>query len=100
MKDTLHFLVSKIVDHPDDVVIDEEKSEGKTLLTIHANPEDMGKIIGKQGRIIKSIRDCIKILGAKHNTYVDVAIAESQKPEETSQESEETSQESRVQSTE
>ena len=87
MKDILHFLVSKIVDHPDDVVIDEETSEGKTLLTIHAHPEDMGKIIGKQGRIIKAIRDLIKILGAKHNTYVDVAIAENQESLDSSQES-------------
>lgn len=76
MKDTLHFLVSKIVDYPDEVTIDENTSEGKTLLTIHAHTEDMGKIIGKQGRIIKAIRDLIKILGAKKNIYVDVAIAE------------------------
>lgn len=78
MKDTLLFLLSQIVDHPDDVVVDEDTTEDKTTLTIHANQEDLGKIIGKSGRIIRSIRDLIKLMAAKQNLYVDVVLAEDQ----------------------
>ncbi len=76
MKETLTYLVTAIVDHPEDVVIDERQVEDMTVFTLHVNPEDMGKIIGKGGRIIRSIRDLIKILAAKKNLYVDVEIAE------------------------
>lgn len=76
MKDTLTYLVTAIVDHPEDVVIDERKVEEMIVFTIHVHQEDMGKIIGKSGRIIRAIRDLIKILAAKKNLYVDVEIAE------------------------
>ena len=76
MKDTLIFLLTHIVDHPDDVVVDEDVTEDKTVLTIHANQEDLGKIIGKSGRIIRSIRDLVKLMAAKQGVYVDVVIAE------------------------
>lgn len=81
MKDTLIYLVTAIVDHPEDVVIDERKEEEMIVFTIHVHQEDMGKIIGKSGRIIRAIRDLIKILAAKKNLYVDVEIAEEAKVE-------------------
>jgi uncharacterized protein len=76
MKETLQHLLTQIVDHPDDIKIDEAIVNDKTILSIHANQEDIGKIIGKQGRIIRSIRDLVKLIAAKHNVYVDVVIAE------------------------
>ena len=76
MKDTLIFLLQKIVDHPDDIYVTEEGEESRVLLTIHANQEDLGKIIGKNGRIIKAIRDLVKLMATKQNLYVDVTIAE------------------------
>ncbi len=76
MKDTLLFLLQSIVDHPDDVVVDETVDESRVLLTIHAHTEDIGKIIGKSGRIIKALRDLVKLMATKENTYVDVALAE------------------------
>lgn len=82
MKDTLIYLLKAIVDHPDDIVVDEDVSEdlpaqsGKTTLTIHANPEDMGKVIGKSGRIIRALRDLVKLMAAKQGVYVDVILAE------------------------
>ncbi len=81
MKDTLIYLLTNIVDHPDDVVVDEQTNEERTILTIHANVEDMGKIIGKSGRIIRSLRDLIKLMAAKQNLYVDVVLAEEATPE-------------------
>jgi len=76
MKDTLLFLLQAIVDHPDDIVVEESMVEDKMILTIHANTEDMGKIIGKSGRIIRSLRDLIKLMAAKQGAYVDVVLAE------------------------
>ena len=76
MKDTLHFLLTSIVDHPDDIVIDENTDSERTMLTIHVHPEDMGKVIGKSGRIIRALRDLIKLIAAKHNVYADVEVAE------------------------
>ncbi len=76
MKDTLTYLVRYLVDHPDDIMVDELRQEGRVLFTLHVHPEDMGKIIGKSGRIIKAIRDVLKILATKQNMYVDVVLAE------------------------
>lgn len=76
MKDTLLFILKQIVDHPEELNIEESASENKTLLTIKASPADIGQIIGKHGRIIKAIRDLMKILAVKNNTYLDVVIAE------------------------
>ena len=76
MKDTLHYLLTRIVDHPDDIVIEEIITDDKTTLTIRANQEDLGKIIGKSGRIIRSLRDLIKLMAAKQGVYVDVILAE------------------------
>ena len=76
MKETLQFLLEKIVDHPESIIIDEEESESRTLLTIHAHQDDFGKIIGKSGRIIKALRDIMKLMATKQNRYVDVVLSE------------------------
>jgi hypothetical protein len=76
MKDTLLFILQKLVDHPDDVRVEEQNDDSKIILTIHANQEDIGKIIGKSGRIIKALRDLIKLMATKQNSYVDIVIEE------------------------
>lgn len=76
MKKTLTYLVSELVNHPDDVKIEEEKDEERTIFVIHCNSEDIGKIIGKNGRIIRALRDLVKLIAAKHDLYVDIEIAE------------------------
>lgn len=81
MKDTLAYLLSKIVDHPESVVIDEQTEDSRMLLTIHAHQEDLGKIIGKSGRIIKALRDLMKLMATKQNVYVDVVLAEDEQPQ-------------------
>lgn len=76
MKDTLLYMVTFLVDHPEEVTIEERQEGDATILIIHTNPEDIGKVIGKSGRIIRALRDLIKVLAAKANTFVDVEIAE------------------------
>ncbi|MDP1722697.1 MAG: KH domain-containing protein [Candidatus Gottesmanbacteria bacterium] len=76
MKDTLLFLVASIVDHPDDVSVIEEINEDRTILRLTCHPEDMGKVIGKSGRIIRAIRDLVKLIAAKRGVYADVELVE------------------------
>lgn len=76
MKDTLLFLVQSIVDHPEDVIVTEETIEDRTILHLTTNTEDMGKVIGKSGRIIRAIRDLVKLIAAKRGIYADVELVE------------------------
>ncbi len=76
MKETLHFIVSAIVDAPDAVKIDEEQQEDMHLYTITVAPEDMGKVIGKEGKVIRSIRNIMKIKAMKYNLRIKISLAD------------------------
>ncbi len=76
MKDTLAYIVSSIVDNADAVVIDEQEEEGVTNFIIHVAKEDVGKVIGKEGKIIRAIRNIMKIPAIKQNKRIHVSVAE------------------------
>lgn len=76
MKETLHYIVSSIVDHPDQVIIDEVDDEGYVTLTITVAREDMGKVIGKEGKVIRAIRNIMKVKAMKHNKRINISLAE------------------------
>lgn len=76
MKDTLHFIVSAIVDQPDQVQIDEHQEDGITFYTISVAEEDMGKVIGKEGKVIRSIRNIMKIKAMKYNVRIKISLAD------------------------
>ena len=77
MKDFLLYLARAIVDSPNDVSVNEVTSpEGYATLELTVAPSDMGKIIGKSGRIIKAVRDLVRILAIKQNTRVNVTLTE------------------------
>lgn len=80
MKDTLEYLVKNLVDHPDEAGVEERQGADATTLIIHVHPEDTGKIIGRGGRIIRALRDCIKAIATKHGAYVDIVLAEESHP--------------------
>ena len=74
MKDLVEVIARKLVDNPDEVVVT-EKTEGKNIVVeLHVAPSDMGKVIGKQGRIAKAIRSVVKAASSKDNKIVDVEI--------------------------
>jgi predicted RNA-binding protein YlqC (UPF0109 family) len=76
MKDALLFIVSSIVNDSSKVSIDENMEEGITNFIIHAAKEDIGKIIGKEGKIIRAIRNVMKIPAIKQNKRVHITVAE------------------------
>lgn len=76
MKDTLLYILTNIVDHPEAIVIEEQQDQDRIIYLLTVHPEDMGKVIGKQGRIIRALRDLIKLMAAKIHTYVDIVLKE------------------------
>ena len=74
MKELVEVVAKALVDHPEEVVVT-EKAEGRNvILELHVAPSDMGKVIGKQGRIAKAIRAVVKAASSKDNKRVDVEI--------------------------
>ena len=74
MKELLEFIVKSLVTCPDDVVIDEKTDGDIITLEVRVNECDMGKVIGKQGKIAKAIRSLMKAAAAKKNVKVNVDI--------------------------
>ena len=74
MKELVEFMAKSLVDNPDAVVVNEVNGEQSIILELKVAPEDMGKIIGKQGRIAKAIRTVIKAAAVKQNKRVIVEI--------------------------
>ncbi|MBD5542252.1 MAG: KH domain-containing protein [Lachnospiraceae bacterium] len=74
MKELVEVIAKALVDNPDEVVVT-EKEEGKHVtIELHVAPSDMGKVIGKQGRIAKAIRSVVKAASLGENKKVDVEI--------------------------
>ena len=74
MKELVEFIAKSLVDNPDSVFVKEVEEEQSIVLKLTVAPEDMGKIIGKQGRIAKAIRTVIKAVAVKQNKRVIVEI--------------------------
>lgn len=74
MKELVEVIAKALVDYPEEVTVS-EKTEGKTItVELHVAASDMGKVIGKQGRIAKAIRSVVKAASSKDNKRVDVEI--------------------------
>ncbi|MDO4302777.1 MAG: KH domain-containing protein [Bacillota bacterium] len=74
MKELVEVIAKALVEHPDEVVVT-QKEEGKHItVELHVAASDMGKVIGKQGRIAKAIRSVVKAASSKENQKVDVEI--------------------------
>ena len=74
MKELVEVIAKALVEHPEEVTVT-EKEEGKHVtLELHVAAADMGKVIGKQGRIAKAIRSGVKAASSQDNTRVDVEI--------------------------
>ena len=74
MKELVEVIAKSLVDNPDEVVVNEKEKEGAILLELHVAKEDMGKVIGKQGRAAKAIRSIVKAVASKEDKKVIVDI--------------------------
>jgi len=78
MKNLLEFLLNRLVDHPEDVSVEETEDDRGFLFTIHVHAEDMARVIGKKGSVIQSIRNIAKVRAIKEGIRAHVTLAESE----------------------
>ncbi len=74
MRELVEIIAKALVDNPDEVVVTERTEGRNTYIELHVAPSDMGKVIGKQGRIARAIRSVVKAASTKDNARVDVEI--------------------------
>ena len=70
MKELVEVIAKSLVEHPDEVVVTETENEKNILVELRVAPSDMGKVIGKQGRIAKAIRSVVKAASSKEDKKV------------------------------
>ena len=74
MKELVEVIAKSLVEHPDEVVVTETENEKTILVELRVAPSDMGKVIGKQGRIAKAIRSVVKAASSKEEKKIVVEI--------------------------
>ena len=74
MKGLVEVIASALVDNPSEVVVTETETEEGIVLSLTVAPDDMGKVIGKQGRIAKAIRTVVRAAGSKGDKKIMVDI--------------------------
>jgi uncharacterized protein len=77
MKKALEYIITQIVDNPDKVEIVEQEDQGITNFNVTVDPSDMGKVIGKSGKVIRAIRNVVKISAIKQNKKINISLVES-----------------------
>ena len=76
MKELLTYIAQSLVDYPDQVEVTEREGDGEVLLELRVASEDMGKVIGRQGRIAKWIRVLMRSVGQRKGIRVSVDITD------------------------
>lgn len=76
MKELLETIARALVDYPDEVSVNEAEGDNVLILELRVSKEDMGKVIGKQGRIAKAVRTVVKAAAVKENLRVVVEIVQ------------------------
>ena len=74
MKELLIYIIQSLVDNPDRVVVEEKETERETVFEVRVADGDMGKVIGRQGRIVRQIRVLMRAVGQRQGKKVSVEI--------------------------
>ena len=74
MRELVEVMAKALVEHPEEVTVTETEKDGETVVELKVAPSDMGKVIGKQGRIAKAIRSVVKAAASKEEKKVVVEI--------------------------
>lgn len=75
-EEVLEFIVTNLVDNPEEIQIDSRDEDGSVQLELRVHPDDMGKVIGKRGRTAKAIRTMVKAAGTREGINASVEIVE------------------------
>lgn len=76
MRELVEFVSKKLVEHPDDVQVRVIESDNGQNFELHVNPEDMGRVIGRNGRVAKALRTLLAAAATKHDVRVNLDIVE------------------------
>lgn len=76
MKELLTYVAQNLVEHPEQVSVNQVEGDGETVLELRVAPEDMGKVIGRQGRIAKEIRTLIRSYAQRTGVKASVDIVD------------------------
>jgi predicted RNA-binding protein YlqC (UPF0109 family) len=76
MKELLELIARSLVDNPGEVVVREVEADGETVFELQVAKDDLGKVIGKQGRTAKAIRTIVATAGSKRNRRLGLEIVE------------------------
>tara|TARA_Y100000590_G_scaffold142510_1_gene163550 strand:- start:732 stop:962 length:231 start_codon:yes stop_codon:yes gene_type:complete len=75
MKELVEYIAKNLVDDPDSVKVEETQEEqGFVSVTLEVNPQDKGKVIGRQGRVAKSMRTLLRVMAVKDDVRVNLEI--------------------------
>ncbi len=81
MKQLIEYIVSNLVNHPEDVIVEEQSTDDDLILiNIQVNPEDIGRVIGKSGKVIKAIRQITRIAAIQKGIRVRVDLIDQNAP--------------------
>jgi predicted RNA-binding protein YlqC (UPF0109 family) len=76
LEDLLFFIARSLVDEPQKVEVEGKETDSRVDLTLRVAPDDIGKVIGRHGRIIKTIRTVMKAASVKANKRINVEVAD------------------------
>lgn len=83
MREVFEYIAKNLVDEPDEVQVEEfEEDDGTVVIEITAAPDDMGKIIGKNGRLARALRQIARALGTREGVRTNVDIVDEITPED------------------
>lgn len=74
MQEILEFVLKNITTMPDDVKIEVEEVEGTTNYIVTVNPVDVGRIIGKEGKVIKAIRTIMRVIAIQRGVHIRISV--------------------------
>jgi len=74
MKEFLEYVAKSLVDNPDAVEIEVEEDEDEVSLVLNVDQADMGRVIGRDGRIANAIRSLLRVMGARDGRHVELEI--------------------------
>ena len=74
MKEFLEYIARSLVDKPDSVVVEVKDEGDETILTLAVDQEDMGRVIGRDGRIANALRSLLRVMAARDGRHVELEI--------------------------